>query len=145
ANRTFADAHGGVLLLRIDDTDAARNVDAAALLRDLDWLGLRFDEGPYRQSERCDLYRAAAERLLSTGSAEPDAEGGVRFGRATLLRPDGSATYQLASLVDDADLGITHVIRGRDHVANEALQTELARSLGSEAPEYIHHGLVLGE
>src|SRR6266545_5230642 len=96
ANRTFADEHGGTLLLRIDDTDAARNVDPAPILRDLDWLGLRFDEGPLRQSERADLHRAAAERLLAAGRAERDEDGAVRFGRTTLLRPDGTATYQLA-------------------------------------------------
>src|SRR3954453_15266197 len=107
ANRTFADERGGVLVLRIDDTDAARGVDAAPILDDLEWLGLRFDEGPLRQSERGELHRPAAERLL----AERDGDGAVRFGRTTLLRPDGTATYQLASVVDDIDLRITHVIR----------------------------------
>src|SRR5207253_8703071 len=74
-----------------------------------------------------------------------DEDGAVRFGRTTLLRPDRSATYQLASVVDDADLRITHVIRGKDHLANEPLQAELARALDAEPPEYLHHGLVVGE
>ncbi len=62
----------------------------------------------------------------------------------TLLRPNGSATYHLASVVDDADLRITHVIRGNDHLPNTELHRALARALGFDPPEYIHHGLLLG-
>ena len=87
-----------------------------------------------RQSERQDVYREAAERL-----------GSDRFGKITLLREDGSATYQLASVVDDIEFGITHVIRGNDHRPNEQLHRDLTRALGAEPPEYIHHGLILGE
>jgi glutamyl/glutaminyl-tRNA synthetase len=76
---------------------------------------------------------------------EPDSEGALRFGQTTLLRPDGTPTYQLASAVDDVDFEITHVIRGSDHRANAELQAALIRALGSEPPEYIHHGLLLGE
>ena len=61
----------------------------------------------------------------------------------TLLRADGSATYHLASVVDDIDLGITHVIRGKDHLPNEALHRALAEALGAKPPEYLHHGLIL--
>jgi len=142
ANRSFADEHGGTLLLRIDDTDAARNVDdgAATIAADLEWLGVRWDEGPVHQSSRFVRHREAAHQV-----GQPDAEGALRFGRTTLLRPDGSATYQLASAVDDVDFEITHVIRGSDHRANAELQTELIRALGGEPPEFIHHGLLLGE
>src|SRR5207253_6748244 len=142
ANRVFADEHGGSLLLRIDDTDPARNVagGAEAILHDLEWLGLRWDEGPVRQSERAERHREAAQVV-----GEADIDGALRFGRTTLLRPDGTSTYQLASAVDDLDFGITHVIRGSDHRANEELQAALIRALGGEAPEYIHHGLLLGE
>jgi glutamyl/glutaminyl-tRNA synthetase len=63
----------------------------------------------------------------------------------TLLRPDGSATYQLASVADDLDLRITHVIRGSDHRPNEEPQRRIARALGGELPAVIHHGLLLGE
>jgi glutamyl-tRNA synthetase len=127
---------GDWMLLRIDDTDAARNVPGGeeALLSDLEWLGLGWDEGPVRQSERQDLYRAAAERL-----------GGDRFGRTTLLREDGTATYHLASVVDDAEFGITHVYRGNDHRPNEDLHRRLHEALGTTPPEYVHHGLILGE
>ena len=85
-------------------------------------------------------HREAAHQI-----GEPDAEGALRFGRTTLLRPDGTPTYQLASAVDDVDFEITHVIRGSDHRANAELQSELIRALGAEPPEYIHHGLLLGE
>jgi glutamyl/glutaminyl-tRNA synthetase len=132
ANRNFGDR----FLLRIDDTDTTRNVPGGEeeILHDLEWLGVTWDEGPLRQSERQDLYRAAAERL-----------GGDRFGRITLLREDGSATYHLASVVDDIELEITHVIRGNDHRPNEALHRELTEALGAKPPEYVHHGLILGE
>jgi glutamyl/glutaminyl-tRNA synthetase len=147
-NRRFADAHGGVAILRIDDTDPARNVEDGeeAIAVDLAWLGVRFDEGPLRQGERRALYAEAAERSLATGTAEHDDDGSVRLARdgTTLVRPDGTATYQLASVADDLALGITHVIRGSDHRSNLPVQQRIARALGGELPEVIHHGLVLG-
>ncbi|MDQ3871892.1 MAG: glutamate--tRNA ligase family protein [Chloroflexota bacterium] len=148
ANRRFADERGGVMTLRIDDTDASRSApDAEAeIVRDLEWLGVRWDEGPVRQSERGDLYRGAAETLVEVGAAYDDA-GALRLAadsRTTLLRPDGSATYHLASVVDDKELGITHVIRGKDHLANAPVHAALARALGTEPPEYLHHGLLVG-
>jgi glutamyl-tRNA synthetase len=132
ANRDFGDW----FLLRIDDTDPARNIPGGenAIRADLEWLSVDWDEGPVRQSERQDVYREAATRL-----------GGDRFGKITLLREDGSATYQLASVVDDIEFGITHVIRGNDHRPNEKLHRDLTRALGAEPPQYIHHGLILGE
>ena len=132
ANRRLGDW----FLLRIDDTDPTRNVPRGEdeILRDLEWLGVGWDEGPVRQSERGDAYRAAAERL-----------GVDRFDGITLVREDGSATYHLASVVDDADFAITHVVRGNDHRPNEALHRRLAEALGATPPEYVHHGLILGE
>src|SRR6266699_5969420 len=131
ANRRFGDW----FLLRIDDTDAARNVLGGedAILRDLEWLGIAWDEGPVRQSERQERYREAGAAL------------GERFDGITLLREDGTATYHLASVVDDVDFGITHVIRGNDHRPNEQLHRRLAQALGATPPEFIHHGLILGE
>jgi hypothetical protein len=142
ANRRFADEHGGRFLLRIDDTDPARNVEGGTetIVGDLEWLGLVWDEGPLRQSERFVRHRELAHTI-----GEPDAEGALRFGQVTLLRADGTPTYQLASAVDDIDFEITHVIRGSDHRANAELQSELVRALGGDPPEYIHHGLLLGE
>jgi glutamyl-tRNA synthetase len=131
ANRRLGDW----MLLRIDDTDPARNVPGGEeeILRDLEWLGLAWDEGPIRQSDRHERYREAAAPL------------GDRFGRTTLLRPDGTATYQLASVVDDVDFGITHIVRGNDHRPNEAIHRRLFEALGARPPEFVHHGLILGE
>jgi glutamyl-tRNA synthetase len=131
ANRTFGDW----MLLRIDDTDPQRNVPGGeeAIIRDLEWLDLRWDEGPVRQSERQGRYREAAVPL------------GDRFDGITLVRPDGTATYHLASVVDDIDFGITHIVRGFDHRPNEQLHRRLFEALGATPPEFIHHGLILGD
>ena len=130
ANRNF----GGSMLLRIDDTDPARNLPGGerAIIEDLGWLGIEWDEGPVRQSERATRYREAAADLPQ------------RFQGVMLWREDGTPTYHLASVVDDVDFGITHVIRGNDHRPNEELHRALAVALGAEPPEYIHYGLVLG-
>jgi glutamyl-tRNA synthetase len=131
ANREFGDW----MLLRIDDTDPARNVPGGeeAIITDLGWLGVGWEEGPVRQSARGERYREAAAEL-----------GVTRFDGVTLLREDRSATYQLASVVDDIDFGITHVIRGNDHRPNESLHRALHEALGTVPPEYVHHGLILG-
>ncbi|HKD93471.1 MAG TPA: glutamate--tRNA ligase family protein [Gaiellaceae bacterium] len=130
ANRRLGDW----MLLRIDDTDSARNLAGGeeAILRDLEWLGLAWDEGPVRQSERAERHREVGAPL------------GDRFEGLTLLREDGSPTYHLASVVDDIDFGITHVVRGNDHRPNEALHRGLFDALGATPPEFVHHGLILG-
>jgi len=130
ANRNFAE----LMLLRIDDTDPARNLPGGeeAILDDLRWLGITWDEGPVRQSERQERYREAARGLPA------------RFEGVTLLREDGSATYHLASVVDDLDYGITHVLRGNDHRPNDGLHRALSLSIGGSAPDYLHYGLLLG-
>ena len=131
ANRRLGDW----MLLRIDDTDPARNLPGGedAILRDLEWLGISWDEGPVRQSDRAERHREAGAPL------------GDRFDGVTLLREDGSPTYHLASVVDDIDFGITHVVRGNDHRPNEALHRRLFEALGATPPEFVHHGLILGE
>ena len=131
ANRALGDS----MLLRIDDTDPARNVPGGEdeLLRDLEWLAIPWDEGPVRQSDRRDRHLAAAAPL------------GERFDGITLVREDGSPTYHLASVVDDVDFEITHVVRGNDHRPNEELHRRLFEALGAEPPEFLHHGLILGE
>ena len=133
ANRDFGDW----MLLRIDDTDAARNVAGGeeGVLGDLRWLGIEWDEGPVRQSARAVRHIEAAE---AAGLPQ-------RFEGVMLWREDGSPTFHLASVVDDVDFGITHVIRGSDHRPNEALHAALHKALGSEPPTVIHHGLVVGE
>src|SRR5206468_10947616 len=89
--------------------------------------------GPIRKSERRERHHEAAKGL------------GQRFDGITLLREDGTPTYHLASVVDDVDFGITHIVRGNDHRPNEALHRRLFEALGATPPEFIHHGLILGE
>jgi glutamyl/glutaminyl-tRNA synthetase len=131
ANRAFGDH----LLLRIDDTDPARNVPGGEedLLRDLEWLGIGWEEGPVRQSGRRERHVEAGREL------------GDRFDGVTLVREDGTPTYHLASVVDDVDFGITHIVRGNDHRPNEQLHRRLFEGLGAMPPEFVHHGLILGE
>ena len=131
------------------------------------WLGLHWDEGPYFQSKRLDLYRETAERLVSGGHAYLD-EGAIRFrvpeGRVTyedavfgeisvesdtienfvLLRSDKHPTYHLSVVVDDIDMRISHVIRGADHVSNTPKQILLYRALGASLPVFAHLPLILG-
>jgi glutamyl/glutaminyl-tRNA synthetase len=130
ANRRLGDW----MLLRIDDTDPARNIPGgeAEVLRDLEWLGLEWEEGPVSQSARADRHREAAASL------------GSRFDGVTLLREDGTPTYHLASVVDDIDFAITHVVRGNDHRPNETLHRRLFEALGASPPTFVHHGLILG-
>jgi hypothetical protein len=133
ANRDFGDW----LLLRIDDTDPARNLPGGedGVLEDLRWLGVDWDEGPVRQSSR-------AGRHLEAAAA---ADLPQRFEGVMLWREDGTPTFHLASVVDDIDFGITHVVRGSDHRANEELHAAIHRALGSAPPQVIHHGLVVGD
>jgi hypothetical protein len=133
ANRRFGDW----LLLRIDDTDAARNLAGGeeGVLADLAWLGVDWDEGPVRQSSRAARHLEAAR---AAGLPQ-------RFEGVMLWRDDETPTFHLASVVDDADFAITHVIRGSDHRPNEELHASLARALGARPPEVIHHGLVVGD
>jgi hypothetical protein len=133
ANRRFGDW----MLLRIDDTDAARNVPGGedALIEDLHWLGVDWDEGPVRQSERAARHVEAAR---TAGLPQ-------RFDGVMLWRDDGSPTFHLASVVDDLDFAITHVIRGSDHRPNEELHAAISRALGATPPVVIHHGLVVGD
>ena len=130
ANRRLGDW----MLLRIDDTDPTRNVPGGeeAILEDVEWLGIAWDEGPVRQSERAERHREVGAPLAD------------RFDGLTLVREDGSPTYHLASVVDDIDFGITHVVRGNDHRPNEPLHRRLFEALGAPPPEFVHHGLILG-
>jgi glutamyl-tRNA synthetase len=224
-NWLFARHEGGTLLLRIEDTDIERNrpelVDG--ILEGLKWLGIEWDEGPLFQSQRLDLYRAAADRLLASGAAfacyckaaaysggdtastdlddeegEGDDEGpkvqksvpcpcrdlsdadraarekagdarairfrvprtgATKFEDAVfgprevqnaeiedfvLLRSNGLPTYQLSVVVDDIDMGITHIIRGADHLSNTPKQALIYRALGAAPPIFAHVPLILG-
>lgn len=214
-NWLFARKHGGQFILRIDDTDAQRNI-AQALQPILDgfrWLGIDWDEGadiggpngPYYQSQRLDRYQAAVKALLDKGLAYYDyskteerkaekeaaqkaqqpyqysrkwmaqspadrarfeAEGRtaavrLKMPRAgackfhdhirgdmnvewaseddhSITRSDGTALYNLANVVDDYDMKITHVIRAEEHLSNTPRQIFIAQGLGYPLPEYAH-------
>jgi glutamyl-tRNA synthetase len=211
----FARRHGGQFLLRIDDTDQERNVEAALapILHGFRWLGIDWDEGPevggpyapYYQSQRLPRYHAAVEKLLAGGFAYRDfatpdelqaereaaqqekrpflysrrwmaetAADAMRFeaeGRKGVVRlkmpregklvihdhirgdvefdwareqdhvvqrADGTCLYHLASVVDDFDFEITHVIRAEEHLSNTPRQIFIAQALGYPLPEYAH-------
>jgi glutamyl-tRNA synthetase len=214
-NWLFARKHKGQFLLRIDDTDAGRNIEEALapILAGFRWLGLDWDEGfeaggplpSYRQSERLPQYKAAVERLLASGHAywdyatteevaqERDAalkakqhwvysrrwmakedadrrrfeaegrqgvvrlkiprEGHCEFHDhvrgdmkvpwgseqdSVIQRADGSCLYNLANVVDDFDMGVTHVIRAEEHLANTPRQVFMIDALGYPRPQYAH-------
>jgi glutamyl-tRNA synthetase len=218
-NWLFARRHGGAFILRIDDTDVARNVDEALepILSGLRWLGIDWDEGPgvggphapYFQSQRSERHRAAAAKLVASGHAyrdfarpeeldeerkaaqtaglpflysrrfaafnEADAARFEAEGRQSVVRlkmpregslviddavrgrvefawereqdhviqrADGSCLYHLASVVDDHDLEISHVIRAEEHLSNTPRQAFIAVSLGYSLPAYAHLPLV---
>src|SRR5919202_5393048 len=171
-NYLFARYHDGKLILRIEDTDRARSTKEfeRSQLEDLSWLGLRFDEGPYRQSERASFYEEAAQRLSEAGltyEAEdetgrralyfrPSARSGIfrdvlrgeigfsKIEDFVIRKSDGTPAYNFAAVVDDVAMGISHVIRGEEHLSNTARQVLLYRALGEEEPEFIHLGLILG-
>ena len=171
-NYLFARYYGGDLILRIEDTDRGRSRPEfeRAQLEDLEWLGLSFDEGPYRQSERGELYEGAAQRLIDAGltyessddsgrralyfrppqrrgSFVDELRGEVTFGGVedfVIRKSDGTPSYNFAVVVDDLELGITHVIRGEEHLSNTARQTLLYTALGATEPWFIHLGVILG-
>ncbi len=221
-NWLFARKNGGTFVLRIEDTDLARSTEASVdqLERSLRWIGLDWDEGPgiggphppYRQTERFDLYRKAAQELLDSGDAyydfatseelaqmreraraerrQPIYTGGeyremdldearkrieagepytVRFktprdgqtvvedlirGPVTfenanledfvLMKSTDTPTYNFAAAVDDAEMEISHVIRGDDHLSNTPRQVLIHHALGNTIPAFAHVPMVLG-
>jgi len=171
-NWLYARHTGGVFLLRIEDTDATRNTQEATdvILKGLRWLGLDWDEGPYYQSERAEIYRRRVQQLKDAGMAY-EAEGAVKFkmerspivipdlvvGNVTraltdreaadpdfvIVRSDGQPVFHLVNVVDDLEMKITHVIRGEDHLTNTAKHIALFRAFGVEPPQYAHIPLIL--
>ena len=195
------------MILRVEDTDLTRSTDEAIewILEGLTWLGLDWDEGPFRQTERFDLYNEHIDRLLAEGNAyrcycttgelevsrkeamlkgtaakysgkcrglkegQREGEHTIRF-RAPqegqifvddmirgmvmfdedqmddliIRRSDGSPTYNLTVVVDDALMAITHVIRGEDHLPNTPRQIQLYKALAYEVPKFGHMSLILG-
>jgi glutamyl-tRNA synthetase len=169
-NWLFARHSGGDFHLRIENTDTGREVAEATehIRESLRWLGLDWDGEVTFQLDRQERCVEEARRLLAEGRAYED-EGAIRIrmpdegvtgwddavrGRVEvasetiddliILRSDGRPTYNFASPVDDWLDGITHVIRGDDHVSNTPKQIRVLEALGAEIPVYAHVGNVLG-
>ena len=170
-NWLFARGRGGECLLRIENTDTSREVAEAVeqIERSLHWLGIDWDGATTFQLDRMERAQDEARRLVAEGSAYED-EGAVRIrmpdegvtgwddaikGRIefpsaeledlVLVRSDGRPTYNFASPLEDWLDGITHVIRGDDHVSNTPKQLHVLRALGAEPPVYAHVPSVFGE
>jgi glutamyl-tRNA synthetase len=170
-NWLFARNQGGEFLLRIENTDTAREVYEATeqIQESLRWLGLDWDGPVTFQLDNMERCRELAHQLLDEGKAYED-EGAIRFrmpdegstvwddvvlGRIevqnkeledlVLLRSDGRPTYNFASPVEDVQDGITHVLRGVDHVPNTPKQIQILRALGADLPIYGHVPNVNGD
>lgn len=204
----FARHHAGTFILRIEDTDKERSTDDSIeqITEALDWLKIDYDEGPFRQTERQEIYKGYIDRLLDEGKAyrcvcskeELDAKrqamqkagakpkydgtcrnknisrdsdkpfvvrfatpqtgetivedllrGSVRFDNSELddmiiARTGGSPTYNFVVVIDDAEMKITHVIRGDDHLANTPRQAVIYKALGFDLPKFAHVSMILG-
>src|SRR4030065_1611589 len=169
-NWLYARHAGGKFLLRIEDTDLKRSESRflEEILEDLKWLGLDWDEEPLFQSRRFDVYREKAEALVAAGKAYKD--GGAVFfnvepgrtiayedlihGRISvetetikdpgLTTSDGSPAYNFSCVADDTHLGITHILRGDDHISNTPKQILFYEAFGLEPPRFGHMPLILG-
>ena len=206
-NWLFARHRGGKFILRIEDTDLSRSTEGSIeeILESMRWLGLNWDEGPFRQTERKDIYKEKVDQLLNQDKAyrcfctpeeleakrkeaqkqglKPKYDGTcrnkqdipqgipsvIRFkapleGTVTvedllrgkvifdtqelddliIQRSDGTPTYNFVVVVDDADMCITHVIRGDDHLSNTPKQALLYEGLGLPRPKFAHISMILG-
>lgn len=173
-NWLYVRAKGGKFILRIEDTDQLRSkrefVDE--ILNSLSWLGFNWDE-VYYQSQRTEIYREQAQRLLKEGKAYTEKledkpgeaviykvapgnivvddliRGKIQFDTSViknqvLIKSDGTPTYNFACVVDDGSMGITHVIRGDDHISNTPKQMLIYQALGLAVPCFAHLPLILG-
>lgn len=172
-NWLYARAKNGKFVLRIEDTDKLRSQQQFVdeILGSLGWLGFSWDE-IYYQSQRFDLYRQHAQRLLEQGLAYTEKKenvgeaiifkvnprtiivndlirGEISFDSSVikdqvLIKSDGTPTYNFACVVDDALMNITHVIRGDDHISNTPKQVILYEAMGFELPKFAHLPLIMG-
>jgi glutamyl-tRNA synthetase len=170
-NWLFARREGGQNRLRIENTDTSREVAEAThhIQESLRWLGIEWDGEVTFQLDRMDDCRRVAEELVAQGKAYED-EGAIRFrmpddgvtawddvvrGRVevqnetiedlVLVRSDGRPTYNFASPMEDVWDGITHVIRGDDHISNTPKQINVIRAVGADVPVYAHAPSIFGE
>src|SRR5438132_457051 len=169
-NWLLARQSGGAFVLRIEDTDRERSTpeNVEQIYDALRWLELEWDEGPFSQAQRRPRHGEEIQRLqaedhayLHEGAVRlrvPDEgattvqdviRGEVVFEHAAIddfviARSDGSPLYNLAVAVDDRDMGITHVVRGADHISNTPRQLMILKALGAEPPVYAHVPLLHG-
>ena len=207
-NWLLARKMGGEFVLRVEDTDRERSTEASvqAIMDGMQWLGLDYDEGPFFQTRRYDLYREVSQKLLESGHAyhcycsrerldemrelatrekrkprydgtcrhrtepvpgidpvlrfkTPESgtvviddlvKGTIEIDNAELddlviCRSDGNPTYNLTVVADDIDMGITHVVRGDDHINNTPRQIHIFNALGAELPKFAHLPMILGD
>ena len=168
-NWLFARHHGGKFLLRIEDTDRQRSSEEhVRVIRDgLAWLGLDYDEEIVFQGAGLERHQKLADELLAAGKAYED-DGALRFrmpegeiawedavhGRISfkgsdikdwiILRSDRSPTYNFTVVADDLEMGITHVMRGDDHISNTPKQIAVYRALDREPPTFVHVPMIHG-
>lgn len=178
-NYLFAQKHGGLLLLRSEDTDKERSKKEFEenILDGLNWLGIKYDGEMVRQSERGEAYKKALEKLIESGSAfvsdEPSkndpsvqvsvvrlknpgkkitfndlVRGEITFdttelGDFVIAKSMNEPLYHLAVVVDDGEFGVTHIIRGEDHISNTPRQILIQEALGLPRPGYAHIPLIL--
>lgn len=170
-NYAFAKKHNGKFIIRLEDTDVKRNIKGAeiAIYESLEWLGLKWDEGPdkegkygpYKQSERLNIYKKEVQKLLDNKMAYED-EGAIRFNNPAkdiswkdlirgdvkfpgdqitdfvIIKSDGYPTYNFAVMVDDSLMQISHVIRGEEHISNTPRQIALYKAFSKEIPYFAH-------
>ena len=168
-NWLFAKKHKAHFILRIEDTDIKRSHKefAAEILASLNWLGVNWDE-IYYQSQRLELYRSYAQKLLKEGKAFREGQavmfkyefdkvefndlirGSIEFSQLpkdqeVLIKSDGTPTYNFSCCVDDGLMGISHVIRGEDHISNTPKQILIYKALGFNIPQFAHLSMILSE
>ncbi|NQU95654.1 MAG: glutamate--tRNA ligase [Candidatus Omnitrophica bacterium] len=170
-NWLYARHTGGKLILRIEDTDKERSKKEFLdeILDDLKWLGINWDEGPIYQSQRVSTYKEYALKLLDKGLAYKEGEaiifkveksheikiddivhGEIIFNTdeikdQVLIKSNGLAAYNFACVIDDHEMGITHIIRGDDHVSNTPKQVLFYKALNLELPKFAHMPLMMGK
>lgn len=182
-NYLFAKKYGGEIVMRFEDTDTARNKPGSDLLQleILKQLRMDFDDGPYYQSKRKDIYKRELKRIIEEGKAyeaEENQSGTGKLvrmknpkkdiawndmvkGRVTIstdsFKDDGGnfdfiiarsiddPLYHFTVVVDDWLMGITHVLRGEDHVTSTPRQILIFEALGAPIPEFGHLPTILGE
>ena len=175
-NYLFAKNRGGEIVFRLEDTDKERSKKEYEedIIEALSWLGITYDEGPFRQSERTSVYRDYIQKMLDNGTAyvsdEPEGEnrevirfknpnktigftdeirGEISFDTSDLkdfviARNIDDPLYHLTVVVDDHEMGVTHIIRGDDGISNTPRQILLQEAIGAKRPVYAHVPLILG-